>query len=393
MGSSVLQCLFVHELPNANEMTQITPFEPGALSVDGLSTNPANKLGATTDIDAIGVFLKAKGVRSKHTVRRYRREVMRFYAWLRSEVRKPLAAVTLPDLFAYEAFIKNPPLNWSPELPELHESDREWMPFPNPIPPGQGVDQVFVVIKALFGFLSRSGYITGNPTAAFPVQGKKAAPGTASKYKWFPREEWELIVAAIETLPRRTKRDQLNYERIRYLVRLLYGTAMRTVEVVGHTHSAFRKTDAGWQLTITGKGLVERTIPVNEGLIEDVMRYRRFHGITSLPGPNDQFPMCGPLEPVKNGVFLGNVIERQALKMFSAFLEHATAEIEDTNLAESIMGKGLHGIRHTALTHLAERMPIQRLQQFAGHRDIKTTAQYYHTEIHEMHDAVRDFGL
>jgi len=377
-------------------MNQILHFDASAITVEGLGQNLTNKLGVTSDIEAIGVFLKAKGVRSKHTERRYRREVMRFYAWLRSELRKPLAAVTLPDLFAYEAFIRNPPLNWSPQLQELSVSESEWMPFPNPIASGQGIDQVFIVLKALFGFLARSGYIAGNPTAAFPVQGKKQAPGAASKYKWFPREEWELIVEAIETLPKRTRRDKLNYERMRYLFRLLYGTAMRTVEVVSHTHSAICKTDAGWQLTITGKGLVERTIPVNEELIlEDVMRYRRYHGITRLPAPNDQFPMCGPLEPVKNGLYQENVTERQALKLFTAFLEHAASQIEDSNpeLAESIMSKGLHGIRHTSLTHLAKKMPIQRLQQYAGHRDIKTTAQYYHSEIQEMHEAVKGFGL
>src|SRR5690606_20376677 len=103
------------------------------------------------------------------------------------------------------------------------------------------------------------------------------------------------------------------------------------------------------------------------------MRYRRYHGITRLPAPNDQFPMCGPLEPVKNGLYQENVTERQALKLFTAFLEHAASQIEDSNpeLAESIMSKGLHGIRHTSLTHLAKKMPIQRLQQYAGHRDIK----------------------
>ncbi len=39
-----------------------------------------------------------------------------------------------------------------------------------------------------------------------------------------------------------------------------------------------------------------------------------------------------------------------------------------------------HTVRHTALTHLAQKMDIEDLAIFAGHDSINTTSQYYHAE-------------
>jgi len=51
-----------------------------------------------------------------------------------------------------------------------------------------------------------------------------------------------------------------------------------------------------------------------------------------------------------------------------------------------------YGLRHTALTLMAEREPLHVVQRYAGHQSIETTQIYLHAQEHHLR-AAADRGL
>lgn len=72
-------------------------------------------------------------------------------------------------------------------------------------------------------------------------------------------------------------------------------------------------------------------------------------------------------------------------------VDQAGADIS-SGFQESLLGKGFHSYRHTAVTHLANQpnVMLERVLLFAGHQDINTTKLYILTEREELLDYIQD---
>ena len=80
-------------------------------------------------------------------------------------------------------------------------------------------------------------------------------------------------------MPQRTTREQREYERSRYIIRIAYGTACREAELCGHTHADIRLTEDGYNWLITGKGSKARMVPLDDELMEAIYRYRSYFNL------------------------------------------------------------------------------------------------------------------
>ena len=176
---------------------------------------------------------------------------------------------------------------------------------------------------------------------------------------------------------------------------IAYGTAMREHEMATHTHQAIHQTELGYELNVLGKGAKRRWIPLNEGVLEAISRFRHYHGLNKSIMV-DAFPFATPVKPIKKlGEFANNLSTRQLRtfhrQLLYKLIDQAGGDISP-ELQQSLLSKGFHTYRHTAITHLANQpnVMIERVRLFAGHQDINTTKMYILTEREELLESIQD---
>ncbi|WP_211829215.1 tyrosine-type recombinase/integrase [Kistimonas asteriae] len=351
-----------------------------------------NRLGASSDKEALSLFLRRAARRSDETLRRYTRELVRFTAFIRKELIKGYADMTVADVETYVHFIQAPWPHW--RQPGIDHNNAQKVYFPNPVKPGKSTDQIITVLSSFFSYLHTTGYLQGNPVSGFDKTGEKFARGH-SEPRYFFEDEWQALLDSLASYPEKTKRQQQEKARLHYVIAITYGAALRQSELAQHTCKNIRTDNQGdLTLEIHGKGRRLRTLPVNEHMLQAIIQYRRFHGLSDFA--RDSFPLAPQLCPyTPDAESYRSMTPRQIRKWFSQFMEYCArcSEQHDPDLANRLRGKTFHSLRHTALSHLAKVMDIEDLSIFAGHESITTTQQYYTPEKHRLKQLTRDHGL
>ncbi|MCK5894905.1 MAG: tyrosine-type recombinase/integrase [Endozoicomonadaceae bacterium] len=358
------------------------------------NTKPAihNRLGVSSDKEALALFLRRAARRSNETVRRYTRELVRFTAFIRKELWKGYDAITVADIETYVDFIQAPWPHW--RAPGVDHNHPDKVYFPNPIKPGKSTDQIITVLSSFFSYLHITGYILGNPASGFDKTGEKFARGHAEP-RYFFQDEWQAVLDTMSAYPERSKRQQREKARLHYIIAITYGAALRQSELAQHSCRDIRTDNQGdLTLHIHGKGRRLRTLPLNKAMLQSIIRYRQFHHVSDFS--RDEFPLAPRLYPTtQESDNYRTITPRQIRKWFSQFMEFCAHRVEPDNkdLADRLRGKTFHSLRHTALSHLAKVMDIEDLSIFAGHESITTTQQYYTPEKHRLKQLTRDHGL
>lgn len=345
-----------------------------------------NLMGANNDGEAMAMFLDKAGARSQETRRRYEREITRFTAYLYIEAGIDYAAVKLLHLQNYLAFIQALPNHW------LAPGILPWQPqrvlFKGSIAAGKSVDQVIDVLSSFFSFLEKNRYIAGNPAVSLVRTGEKTARGT-STIRYFFNEEWQFIKQCLDNLPADTTKQQLEAARTRYIISLAYGLALRESELTGHSCAdILSDNDGGYLLSVVGKGRKRRNLPINASLQRVIEDFRSLNGLQGLN--DDALPLAPRAK--KRGDAVVAMSSRGLRFWWQQFLVNC-CEQADEKMVQRLQGIPFHALRHTALTHLAQKMDIEDLAIFAGHDSIQTTSQYYHAEAKRLKYLAADHGL
>ena len=355
------------------------------------STGTHNKLGVATDHDALALFLRRAARRSDETLRRYTRELVRFTAFLSHERLKKYGDCTVADIEVYVNFLHAPWLHW--QQPGMDRTNPRKVFFPYAVKPGKSTDQIITVLNSFFSYLQATGYLTGNPVHGFDKSGEKVARGHGET-RFFYEDEWAVIVKAIKHYPTDKERQILEKARLEYIFGVAYGLGLRQSEMTNHSCNDIRQDRYGdLVLTIRGKGRRLRQLPVNDSILQTIIRYRTFHKLDEFV--RDGFPLAPCLRPVSADGSFRVMSPRQVRKWFAQFMEHCAdiARIDDEDLAQRLLSKSFHSLRHTALSHLAQKMDIEDLALFAGHEAITTTQQYYTPERQRLRELTEDHGL
>ncbi|CAM3864024.1 tyrosine-type recombinase/integrase [Parendozoicomonas haliclonae] len=350
-----------------------------------------NKLGVTSDRDALALFLRRASRRSAETLRRYTRELVRFTLFLRRERLKSYQDCTVADIEVYVNFLHHPWPHW--QQPGMDQSNPEKVFFPNAIRPGKSTDQIITVLNSFFSYLQATGYLSGNPVHGFDKSGEKVARGHGET-RFFYEDEWQLITQAISHYPDHKPRHKLEKARLAYILGIAYGLGLRQSEMTGHTCKDIKRDSSGQLvLVIHGKGRRLRQLPVNDNVLKTIIRYRSLHGLE--PFAQDDFPLAPCLRPVASDGSFRAMSSRQMRKWFTQFMEHCAEQTDEdgAELASRLRSKSFHSLRHTTLSHLARSMDIEDLALFAGHEAITTTQQYYTPEKQRLRELTRDHGL
>lgn len=361
------------------------PTPPVLPALDGRhGTNRASPgprlIAADTDVEAVRQWL-AEYADSAHTLRSYRKEAARLFAWCAQVAGKPLSSLTREDLLAYEAFLASPPADWfDSELPRRGRGRRLVAGKLSP----NSVRQAMGILSGLFNYLVAAGYLAGNPLALRRRRRGAKDGRRASVERYLDHDLWQFVLAFIETLPQDSARDRQHYERVRWLFRLLYETGLRAFEAAGARAGDLSQRRGKWWLRVVGKGGTVGDVPVGEALMGDLARYRQFHGLPGAPATGESTPLVmsiagrteGALTPAAIYLVVKEVFRRAA----------AAVEAKDPAGAAVLRCASTHWLRHTAATHQADAgTDIRFIQKNLRHASIETTARYLHAEDDQRH--------
>lgn len=355
----------------------LPPALSGCVGTNRAPTSVARQIAANDDVAAIGLWL-AEYHDSPHTFRSYRKEAERLLIWATQVRGKPVSSLTREDVIAYEAFLAQPPAAWCDDSLARRGEHRRL--FVGPLAE-RSRRQALGILAGLFNYLVRAGYLAGSP---FVLQRRRTRRGTRRTIeRYLDRALWEEVLRTVDGWSQDTARERQRYERVRWVFRFLYETALRAAEAAAACESDFQRIRERWWLRTLGKGGVEGTIPLSDGLMEDFARYRHFYGLPEVPSSDGKTPailgIAGRLSPLTPTAIY------QIVK--DAFRRVAdTLQKEDGAKATRVRRASTHWLRHTAATHQAEdSTPIHHIQQNLRHSSIGTTSIYIHAEEDARH--------
>lgn len=355
----------------------LPPTLSGCAGTNRASASVARQIAANDDVAAIGLWL-AEYHDSPHTFRSYRKEAERLLLWATQIRGKPVSSLTREDVIAYEAFLAQPPATWCDAGLARRGEHRRLLVGPLA---ERSRRQALGILAGLFNYLVRAGYLAGSP---FVLQRQRARRGTRRTIeRYLDRAIWEEVLRVVDDWPQDSMRERQRYERARWVLRFLYETALRAAEAAAANESDFQPIRGRWWLHTVGKGGVEGTVPLSDGLMDDFARYRRFHGLPALPSGDGNIPAIlgiagrsSPLTPTAVYQIVKDTFRRVA----------ETLQQQDEVKATRVRRASTHWLRHTAATHQAEDgTPIHHIQQNLRHSSIGTTSIYVHAEEDARH--------
>ena len=342
------------------------------------------QIQADNDWQAIQCWL-AEFEDSPQTHRNYRKEAERLLLWSIKERRRPISSLLREDFQAYQAFLANP----QPEAywcgPRSPRHSVSWKPFQGPLRESSQ-RQSLIVVNALLSYWVDAGYIRGNPLSLIRRRNKKLTPSThdvIAQERFLDQATWDHLKEYIAALPQGTRREIEQFERVRFLFHFLYLLAPRVSEVASHSMNSFREFRGKWWWFVEGKGGKRAKVPVNDEMLDALMRYRRFLGLDDLPAEDDRSPIFRSIKGT-SGVS-DNMIYRLVKEIVIGAAD--TLEAESPNNARKLRRASCHWFRHTAVTRSDDSgIAIKYIQASARHEKLETTAIYQHAEDHRWHD-------
>ena len=137
-----------------------------------------------------------------------------------------------------------------------------------------------------------------------------------------------------------------------------------------------------WWWFVEDKGGKRAKVPVNDEMLDALMRYRRFLGLDDLPSEDDASPIFRSIKGT-SGVS-DNMIHWLVKEIVKGAAD--TLEGESPNDARKLRRTSCHWFRHTAVTRSDDSgIGIKYVQASARHEKLETTAIYQHAEDHKRH--------
>ena len=333
---------------------------------------PSNAaIEATTDIEAVSTWLRARGQRSANTFDSYRREAARLLLWL-EEMGMQLADVRVEHADKYYVFLSSPPAHWiRPRKPKKTAILMATQVLSGPLKP-QSIAHSRTVLGQMFGYLQDAGYLRFNP---FKLSAIPTIIEESVAKRFLDLECWEWLWDWLTQLPRTSASEVAHAVRARWLFTLLYHTGMRREEVAKGRMADFVRRDGNGELRVIGKGRKERFITVNSALLQELVIYRTALGLEyKYPTPSDAWPLVSALRQVQ----LRNIMTPRAIgKIVADITERAAKVCPDEHNRARIEQMSTHWLRHTSATHrMMAGASLETTQDELGHTDPKTTRIY-----------------
>lgn len=340
-----------------------------------------NQSGADTDYGAIQAFLSEYS-NSPQTLRGYTKEAERLLIWALLYIRKPISSMTRNDFADYIDFMKDPAPEWCGI--KVSKKSKEWRPFTGKMSES-AIKTAIASINSLFNWLVNAGYVTGNPLGLIRQKGKdKSTPNVYMKVERILDEDmWSALLHAVEHLPTKTDAEKYHQERMRFMLTVFASLGARISEVANIKMRHFKSKAAGWFWDVNGKGDKDATVAMPKDMVDALLRWREFLGLSPLPSDNEDIPAIPFVYKSCKPVFTkAGIKPRRINQILKEFFDIAALELSkggQKDKAEKIKLASAHWLRHTAITQKMMAGIDRRLVQLdARHSDSRTTDMYSH---------------
>ena len=268
-----------------------------------------------SDEQVINLWLRGK--QSPHTHEAYTRDIQAFLKF----VSKPLEHVTLEDIH-----------NYADTLERLARAS---------------VSRKMAVVKSLFRFAHRTGYLRFNVTEAFEL----------------PKIQKSLAREIISERDAIRVLDKETNQRNHCLLRLLYVSGARVSEVCKLHWRDVQEGKGAKQILLDGKGNKERVMLLNQGMTAELVTFlnseRLKHNATY------EYMQDKPVFSTRTGKPLRR---EQVFKIVKAAGKRA-----------GIANLHPHSFRHAHVSHALDNgAPAHLVQRDVGHSSLATTTGYAH---------------
>ncbi len=128
--------------------------------------------------------------------------------------------------------------------------------------------------------------------------------------------QWDYVIEVAET---RAKEDPKEHERTLFIMNCLFSMYLRISELVKDERSNpvmsdFEKDDQGnWWFYVTGKGNKDRKITVCDEMLDALVRYRTYLGLSKFPGIGEETPLIishTSKEPISNTRQIRRIVQK-----------------------------------------------------------------------------------
>jgi integrase/recombinase XerC len=209
-------------------------------------------------------------------------------------------------------------------------------------------------IRSFFKFLERHGVIAENPAISVI---------TPKQEKPIPRY---LTVDDVFRLLDSIKTETLTGKRDRAMLETMYSTGIRVSELVGLDVGDV--DFSGKVIRVTGKGNVERIVPIGKKSLDCIRDYRNSLDIAKKGDASH-----------RGALFLNRNQGRLTTRSVARILDRCARE------AGLTMPVGPHDLRHTFATHMLDAgLDLRMVQELLGHRQLSTTQKYTHVSIDRL---------
>lgn len=386
-----------------------TPIESMVLSSDldgstGTNRHHSNDLDAEHDLDAVRMWLRARAV-NPNTLGQYRKESERFLLWCTLERGKPLSSITAKDAALYPTWLeelgRTEPNVWAQhwKLPQsvwigpknAPRMSKQWRPFNGPLTISSR-KTALTVIRILFSFLVKTGYLRFNPFDQITSK-VRFLPGEGAPKAFADRSltdtQWQEVLAYLESLP-----DSLASRRMRVVLSLGKGLGLRASEMI---HAR-----AGWivvrrigdedltVIEIVGKGDKIRRLPLAPETVHAINAYFAIRNLPEVLAADPATPLLDNLGIGRRGARAG--ISRSGLyKALSGFFQGAAMRAQERSASDAakLRASSIHWLRHTFATSALKSMDINVVQNAMGHASIGTTSRYLTPEEAQIAQALK----
>lgn len=341
------------------------------------------QIDADTDHEAIEAFL-AEFQDKPATLRTYTKECERLLIWSVLYLNKPLSSLTRDDFGLYIDFLKTPPPEWCG--PKTKRYTKAWRPFTGALSES-AINTALASINSLFSWLVNAGYLTGNPLGL--IRKKIKSDSTPTEYRKIERylddDMWGALLDVVEAMPIKNEKDRYYFERMRFMITTFDLLAPRVSELANIKMKDFRHVADHWFWFVTGKGEKYGNVAMPGDMVEALIRWRKFLGLSPVPKSNENIPAIPFVTKSYKPIFTKPGIKpRRINQILKEFFEKAAVSLElggQEDKAELLRRASAHWLRHTSITQKVKSGIDRRIAQLeARHTDGRTTDMYTHDE-------------
>ena len=398
--------------------------DEGLDGTHGSNRHPdSGRTAAKNDYEAVMLWLR-RFDSSPYTQANYRKEIERFYLWAINHG-MALSDLKHENLEDYKNFLQDPQPTSEWCGPAVGRGSDNWKPFTGGLSPASR-NQSLTILSACFGFFTQMGYLKYNPLKLlFKGDLRKQINKSSKVERYLEKDVWNYLWDFIKAeqpsseqpsaaqpsaeqpsteqpsteqpsaeQPLKADKDDkavAAHQRRVFLFSLLYLLAPRVSEVANHTMGSFREERGKWWWEVEGKGSKLAKIPVPKPMLDALQTYRTQLGLSPLPQPGDNHPLIGglddhtkPLTPKMIYLIVKETFAQAAEKL----------QLSSPHKAERLRQASTHWMRHTSITHQADKgIDIRHLQATARHASITTTQRYMHHEEERWHADIEKHSL